>query len=477
MNVRILVLATLAYAMTAIPMTAQTCSSTTTTNTLICTLPQLFGPGGLTLPNKKHSAHFQDASINTFQPLNASIGEALSTLPLGSSGSATTFTLDSAGRPVPTLDSLGPILTERANVIGRRVYQVGVAYQYFSFGEIDGLNLHQLKAVLPHALEPGQTTPPLKYQNDYIQTTNQLNLALNQTVIYGVIGISNRIDASIEVPIDAVHFRVVSAAHIVRTQPCENQVGPGGGGNCYPPNNDDPNNPAANCGEFHWFVDTQTDCPAIFASTDATFPSSPRTTDATGIGDIILRGKYQVIKGEKLAGSIGIAFRLPSGDAKNFLGSGAVGVAPFGALTYLARLSPHVRFGYQWNGSSVLSGDPTTTTGSSASLPPEILYSAGADYRAMKRLTLTADLIGEYVLSASRMVFGTKNLFVGDTQVQAAIPTIFPTTASYSSDSIGVGGKVRVWNQLVAVGNVSFRIDNGGLHATAVPLVGLSYAF
>jgi hypothetical protein len=95
----------------------------------------------------------------------------------------------------------------------------------------------------------------------------------------------------------------------------------------------------------------------------------------------------------------------------------------------------------------------------------------------MTRLTLTADLIGEYVLSASRMVFGTKNLFVGDTQVQAAIPTIFPTTASYSSDSIGVGGKVRVWGQLVAVGNVSFRIDNGGLHATAVPLAGLSYAF
>ncbi len=435
------------------PAQGQTCSSTTTTNDLVCAVPQLFGPGGLTLPNTAHKAHFTSSSLNTFRPLNTAVGEALSTLPLGSSGSGVSFTFDKDQIPVPTEDTLGPILTERAGVIGRNKLNVGVAYQYFSFSELDGINLNKFPAVLGHSVFLVNGVQP-SFENDYITTNNSVHVALNQTVLYGVYGITNRLDVSAEVPIEQVHFRVTSAAHIVRTVACElNGTCTGFG---------------SQCGEFHYF-DAGTNCSNAVASVDKDFANGG---DATGLGDVILRGKYQVIKGEKISGSVGIAFRLPSGDESNFLGSGTLGVAPFGALTYRGRLSPHVRVGYQWNGDSILAGDPTATTGAKSSLPPEILYSAGADYRVTKRITVAADLIGGRVLQASRLAMGTF------TDVNAKVlPNIEPMTADYSSDAIGVGAKVRLKGRLLLIGNVTSRVNSGGLRASVVPLAGLSYSF
>lgn len=434
-------------------LTAQTCSNTAKTNTLICTFPQLFGPGGMTLTNPNHYAHFQDASLTTFRPLNTAIGEELSTLPLGSAGSGISFTFTPEHVPISSEDSLGPILTERAQVIGRNHINVGVAYQYFGFSQIDGLQLHQFPAILEHAqFQVNGVTP--SYENDYITTANDVGLDLDQTVIYAVYGVSSRIDVSVEVPFEKVHLNATSNDHIVRTVACEFNATCVGGG--------------ADFGEYHYFGSPTSNAQAL-ADVNATFANRG---DASGIGDVILHGKYQLLKGEKIEGAIGIGVRLPTGDVNNFLGSGTVGVLPFGALTYKARLSPHVRGGYQWNGDSILAGDPTTTTGSKASLPPEIVYSAGADLRVARRLTVAVDLIGQRVLSASRLSLGNYTDVNGN-----VLPDIQPFTGDYSSDAIGTGAKVRLAGELVLIGNVTTRIDNGGLRAAVVPLAGLSYAF
>jgi hypothetical protein len=468
---------------------------------LICTVPQLFGPAGMALDNQHHNAHFADNSEAQFKPLNQAIGQELSILPLGSAGAGTTITMDSEGHPGPTEDSLGPILTERANVIGRRRFAIGVAYQYFSFDKIDGIDLHSFPAVLLHEGSEDLSKITSPYQNDYIKTSNDAHLSLNQTVIYGVIGLTNHMDVSIELPIQLAHFDITSAARIVRTQPCEaTQNLVTGGGDCIGAL--DRTN-AGTCGEFHYFGDTSS-CSNVFQTVTANFPypgtpnllgefpnttqgpvrSGPPGTDATGVGDITLRGKYEVIHGEKFAGSIGLGVRFPSGDAKNFLGTGAYGVTPFGALTYTSRLSPHVRFGYEWNGHSVLSGDPTGITGSStASLPPAWLYSGGVDFRVNKHLTLAADLIGQRVLSDIHLSLGsysrlpeTDGQTVPATEALISVPSIKSIDGGYNSDAIAVGGKVRLYHELILVGNATIRVDDGGLRANVVPLVGLSWS-
>ena len=500
---RACVLLSLGIVVTTIPLAAQTCNTSQYTNTLICTLPQLFGPQGLTLPNLGHNAHFAGSSETTYLPLNQGIGQQLAILPLGSSGSGTTFTLDKDGHPVPTEDSLGPILTERANVIGRKAINLGVAYQYFSFTKIDGINLHSFPAVLTHeGWTPDLAVGPNVFKQDYIQTSNQVDFSLNQTVIYAVFGIANHMDASIELPIDAAHFRVISLANIVRTQPCEFT------GNCSEIN-PSTGKDEATCGEFHYFDPTS--CQTILSSVGpVTFPypgalgllppstpggtptpqpvrTGPPTTNATGIGDITIRGKYEVLHGEKLTGSIGLGVRFPSGDAKNFLGTGAYGVTPFGVLTYKGRLSPHVRLGYQWNSGSVLAGDPTGLVGpTTASLPPAWLYSGGADFRATKWLTIAADLIGQGVLGVKRLSLGSYSLLPeikGVTPPTAAdkapVQSILISSglSNYNSDAIAIGGKVRLPHEIVLVGNATIRVNDGGLRANVVPLIGLSYAF
>jgi hypothetical protein len=514
MKVRALVVLALSL-VASMPLMAQTCSSTAYTSTLICTVPQLFGPQGMALNNPNHNAHFAAASEVQFRPLNQAIGQELSILPLGSAGAGTTFKLDSEGHPVPTEDSLGPILTERANVIGKKAFTLGVAWQYFSFDKIDGINLHSFPAALLHE---GSTDlnaiGPLAYKNDYITTQNAAHLDLNQTVIYAVFGLTNRMDVSIELPIQAAHFQVSSSAHIVRTQPCEKTQDTNSatanyqGGDCFgtsPVYGPLDAENAGVCGEFHYFQGNAGDCATVFQSVDAVYPfpgapgllgevpnttpgptrSGPPGTDATGIGDITLRGKYEVIRGEKFVGSIGLGVRFPSGDAKTFLGTGAYGVTPFGALTYASKLSPHVRFGYEWNSHSVLSGDPTGLAGapSTASLPAAWLYSGGVDYRAAKRLTLAADLIGQRVLSASRLSLGsyprlpeTDGNTDPRTESLIAVPSIKPVTSGYSSDAVAVGGKIRLWGELILVGNATIRVDDGGLRANVVPLVGLSWS-
>jgi Putative MetA-pathway of phenol degradation len=452
MKSRLVILTSLLLVMPS-ALLAQTCSNTAKTDTLICSFPQLFGPSGLTLNNPAHFAHFQNASLTTFSPLSTSIGEELSTLPLGSAGSGVSFTFTPGHAPVPTEDSLGPILTERAQVIGRGNVDVGVAYQYFTFAKIDGLQLRQFPAILEHAVFQVNGMFP-SYENDYITTNNNVGLHLNQSVIYAVFGLSKSLDVSAEVPIEQIHLSVTSNDHIVRTVACEFDASCVGGGATY--------------GEYHYFGNPTSNAEAL-ADVNATYANGGA---ASGIGDIILRGKYQFLRGEKTAASAGIAVRLPSGDANNFLGSGTVGVTPFGALTFKARLSPHVRVGYQWNGNSVLAGDPTSTTSPKASLPAAILYSGGADLRVVSRFTIAADLIGERVLSASRLSLGSYTDYFS-----SVLPDIKPYQGDYSSDSIGVGAKVRLARELILTGNVTTRIDNGGLHAAVVPLIGLSYAF
>lgn len=456
----------------------QTCSQTSPTHALICVLPQLFGPKpgcsslavgcqpGMVLDNPHHAAHFQAASLTGFsQPITTSIGEELSSLPLGSAGSGISFTFTPQHVPVPNEDSLGPILTERAQVIGKEHLNLGIAYQYFDFRSIDGLSLHQLPDVLGHAkFEINGSFP--SYENDYIKNTNDLSLHLNQIVLYAVYGLNNRIDLSVELPIETIHFSADSSDHIVRTVACEATA------TC--------TDASAIFGEYHFFGAPTTNAEAL-ANVDATFTNGG---SASGIGDVTLRAKGAVVKGEKTAASIGVSFRLPSGDATNLLGAGTVGVQPFGAFTYRGRVSPHVLLGYQWNGHSILSGNPLGTLPGIAgappvnpgpakvSLPPALVYSGGVDLRIVDRVTFAADLIGQRCFSAGRLAMGTFTDVNGN-----ALPQIQPYTGDYSADSVAAGLKVRLVRNLVLTGNVTTRVDNGGLVARVVPLIGLSYAF
>src|ERR1022692_784442 len=98
------------------------------TGDLICLVPQVYGPSGLVGQNfggplnstSGHSVHFQAAAVNDFGPINSEIGVQLSQLPLASPASGFVFSFNpSLGVVTRSAESFGPILTDRAETIGK----------------------------------------------------------------------------------------------------------------------------------------------------------------------------------------------------------------------------------------------------------------------------------------------------------------------------------------------------------------------
>jgi hypothetical protein len=465
------------------------CSSSS--NKLVCVLPELYSPsGGVNLPNAAHKAHFDTDFEQNAAALNAAVGTELTSLRLASPASGLVFTFDkTAGIVRPTTESFGPILGERAETIGRHRFFVAATYQYFPFSSLDGINLKHVPAVYKHAdtlnhdgTHRQPTDPPSPgdpgVELEYITTTNRIDLKVHQVTIYATYGLSSRIDVSVAIPVLNVRMGATSNATIVRSADPISQPIPA---SAY---QNDPNSllgrlyastgPDADCaktqppscsGYFHYFNASD---PA--GSLNATFANA-RT--ATGLGDVVFRVKGTVVKRERAAVAIGADLRVPTGDENNFLGSGAVGFKPFLAASYRARVSPHVNFGYEVNGTSVLAGN--ATTGEKRGLPEQFFYSAGIDTKVTRKLTAAADLLGQRLFDAPRVAQGAFVDVQGNSHPNIAQTT--STRGSFNINDLAVGAKYELAAKLLFTGNLQFKLDDGGLRAKVTPLVGLSYTF
>ena len=123
--------------------------------------------------------------------LNEAVGSQLGDLPLASPASGIIYVLDpKLNLPVPSNDTLGPILTQRAETIGRHKVYLAVTYQFFRFENIDGLSMKQLPILL--VLQGGTAVT---------QTNNRLDLVAHQIGVYLTYGLTSRVDISIAMPI------------------------------------------------------------------------------------------------------------------------------------------------------------------------------------------------------------------------------------------------------------------------------------
>ena len=433
---------------------------------LICLVPQVYGGGGLvgsdhggplfSTAQFSHAAHFSSSAVQSFSPLNAEIGTQLSQLPFTSPASGFIFSFNpSLGVVTRETENFGPILTERADTIGKHKLFVGFSYQYFNFDKADGVNLKNFGAVFQHESEAGLCTPgsPLTcvngeptFQQDIIATQNRIDLKVHQVTAVATFGVTNRVDLSVAVPILDVRMSVFSNATIDSFETASD----------IPP-----------CC-VHRFDPASSDAHEHFV--DAAHASFFNNNTSSGIGDVIFRGKFEALKGEKAGLAVGLDVHVPTGDERNFLGSGTWGVRPFAAFSYAGRISPHATFGYQRNGDSVLAGDITTDTRSH--LPDIITYSAGADAGVTHRVTLSADFLGQSLVDAKKIASSTFTDAAG-----AAHSNIVTSTATINQASIAVGGKVNPVGRLLITANVLFRVNDAGLHSKPVPLIGVSYTF
>jgi hypothetical protein len=457
----------------------------TSSNKLVCVIPQTFGPSGFGSGNgapllaNRHEAHFEGDFLSSFGPINEAVGIQVSQLPIASPSSGITFTFDPVLKTFSpsTEETLGPILGERATTIGRNKLYVAFSFQYFNFNSIDGQNTSSIPAVLRHQPSPAGLAPCPNQTGlmgsyagnscavrDYIQTTNNIDLRVHQYTLYATYGITRHLDFSVAVPILDVSMKVNTGATIVQnsfTTPSAQFPG----------------------GAFHQFDPTiVTGCTAT-PCFNGTFSSSGT---ATGIGDVDLRGKYELYQGERFGFAAGVDVRLPTGDEQNFLGSGATGVRPFGVVSYGGRVSPHAEIGYEVNGKSTLAGDfvGPTATNAKVGLPDRFVYIVGADASIVKRLTASFDIYGQRLFGVPQLFATTFTDFGKCSDINCTTltpgtthPDVGVRTTDYNITNASIGLKYRLFSHLVVTGNALIKLDDAGLRTTVVPLAGISYSF
>ena len=404
-------------------------------------IPGLYGPGGLKVDSEArlpdgstHSAHFNSAFQAEFTQFNIALASQLAAVPLPTPASGFTYTFDSSlGVFQRSTQSFGPILTERAETIGKGKLTFGVTYQHFGFDTLEGLSLGDVPAVFTHddaQLGGGRT--------DLVTTSNAIDASVDQTVAFLSYGLGSRLDLSVAIPFVTVDLAAQSEAQVQRigtaTSPATHFYEDGAGG----------------------------------FGTLETYRSSGH---ASGIGDVIVRLKGTPVHNDSVAIALGIDGRIPTGDEEDLLGLGAFGVKPFAVVSFSqGRVAPHLNVAYLWNGESVLAGD--VATGRKEDLPDQVQYAVGADIGVTKRLTLAFDFLGTYVIDSPRLVRETFTAANGQ-----SFPQIGFVTESYNLANGSAGLKFNPVGRLLVDFNVLFRLDSAGLRDKVTPLFGIEYAF
>jgi hypothetical protein len=482
-----------------------------------CALTEEYGSSAafdsVLFPVGGHPFHFVSDFSATLRPLVTDIGRQANLLPLASPSSGVVLVYDPSLKTfVTSTDSLGPILGERAETIGRHRLFVGFSYQFFDFDKLDGVNLNNFPAVLTHTddANDNSTTGQMVtcsihtaanlngcgFVRDRIQTINAISLKVNQYTTYVTFGLTKRIDVSMVIPIENVRMSLSSQDTIIPGT--DGFITPVTGSPDATAHNQNVTNTNGAPYFFHLFKNCPNTSPAGGLSALApsclmhTFPdpaftgsgSSPRGS-ASGIGDVTARVKWNAWEGEHLGFAAGLDVRFATGDALNYLGSGSYGFKPFAVVSYRARISPHALIGYEWNTDSITAGN--LTTGTKGSVPNDFVYTVGADARVTKWLTGDFDIVGQRFFGAET-VSVTAQQFLANCGDCTANPTPATVTAnslvtnpsnSYNVTNASMGIKVLPISRLkfVITANVLVRLDDGGLGSKAVPLVGVGYTF
>jgi hypothetical protein len=389
-------------------------------------------------PFPSHAAHFVPGEQEKLAPylFNQAILSQLSTFPVGSSSGGFSYSYDPAvGTFTRATNSFGPEFAERALTIGRHRLSVGTNFQYSAYDSFEGKDLQNgdIKFYLTHEKETGAF-----FEGDVIQTALHLNLSTSTVAFLANYGLTDKLDLGIAVPIVSVKMNASIDATVLRL--ATGDTGPTSLIHVFP-----------NGTESQTFSDG---------------------ASATGIGDVILRAKYRFLDtpGGGLAAALDL--RLPSGDQANLLGTGAtqtkVAVVASGAR---GGIEPHLNVGYTFTGKS---------SSPFFNLANEFNYTAGADFVAGPKATITADLVGRNLLDIGRLqeqprTFNFMN--VAGVPGSATFPE-FALQAGNLNLLVGAAGvKFNVAGNLLISANVLVPLTQAGIRDKITPVIGFDYAF
>ena len=398
-------------------------------------------PAGSPFPS--HAHHFVgDASLIPLEQLNNQLATQLSTFPLASSAGGFTYTYDpSLGTFTRATDSFGPIYAERVDTNGKGRFNFGLNFSHFTFDRIDDLNLRDgdVQIVFRHQdLPPAGCCLRPFFEGDVITTRMSLKIDSDITAFTLSYGVTDRLDIGAAIPVVRVQIRA-------RTDATVDRLATGG-------------NP--NTVGIHKFVNGED---------TETFEQSG---SASGVGDVVLRGKYRLTSSSRLGLAVAVEARLPTGEERDLLGTGTTQVKGFVVgSAHLGTFSPHVNAGYTWSSKKSV-------------IPDEINLTAGFDWSLHPRFTFVVDALARtfrngLVLEERDTAF-QYNTSLDPNAVDlhtATLKQLVATEESSTSVLGSVGFRVNPVGNLLLTINGLFTLNRRGLQDKFAPLVAVDYSF
>jgi hypothetical protein len=371
------------------------------------------------------------ATTGLVSQVSQQIGAEVSNIPLGTSAGGFTYTYDGAlGVFSRTTESFGPVFAERAVTQGRGKFSFGMNYLHSRYDSLDGKDLQngEIKFNLLH--QP--LTPPSYVEGDVVQAALDLKLTSDIAAIFLNYGVTNRFDVGLAVPLLHVTMDLTYRATIL---------------------------------DFA----THTASPTTHVFTTGSKTEAFNTQgSASGIGDIVVRGKYALAGGKGGGLAAGVDLRLPTGDETNMLGAG-VTQARFlliASSTLRGRVSPHANIGY-----TVASGEAKD----------QFNYVGGIEVAPSPKVTVVADVLGRTVRDTLRTI----DRLTPHTFQQGPAAPLQTTTLEgigFESGTLNsvlatAGVKVNAWQRLLISAHLLFPINEAGLRSRVTPVIGFDYAF
>ena len=403
-------------------LTGLAAAQTARASDLSALLTDLYGGDGIVLDTTtfngtSHAPHFSADSLAQLNRLSGDLSGALGLFAFNSTAASFTFDLE-LGVPVRSTDSLGPILAERATTIGEGRLSVGYSYNRVEYKQFNGRALDSLHLFFTHedvngdgvlGPNPNANPPQLSdVETDLVQVDLDVELAQDVHTLYANYGVSRNFDLGIAIPIVSVDLSARAHASVVRnaTNPPSTSV--------------------------HNFASPPTGLEDL--------PDSAVRGSASGIGDLLLRGKVQVRRSEGSWPALAVVGQVvaPTGDEDDLLGTGGWrGMGMLVADRTFDQASAHLNVGYE-----IAEGHGRDN----------LRYLAGVDVRLHPRVTAVADIVGRWQPSGA--------------------------AASRSLVDSAFGAKIDVFRSVVVATNFIVPLNRShGLRPNFIWALGLEYTF
>jgi hypothetical protein len=342
----------------------------------------------------------EQAAVATRNILADFLTLELATVAVSSSSGGFTYRLDpTLGLVVRSSDSFGPFFAERSLTAGRHQASVGIGYRSTAFGDIDGRDLRDGTLISTASVLRGQPAP-------FDVETVTLRIRTDTMTVTGNYGVTDRFDIGGAIPLVRVSLR----------------------------------------GQR---VDTYRGNQLVQATGSAS---------ASGLGDVVVRAKYNVVRDGGSGLAVAGEARLPTGNEDNLLGTGGASLTPRLIGSYERdRVGLHGELGY-----------------SIRELSNSLGYAAAVTVVAAPRVTIVGELSGLRFGGIGRLAEATQ-----PHPTLVGVDTIRLTAIEQTTDRVvAVAGiKWNIADTWLLTANVRRPLTDVGLNASWVPTITFDYAF